>query len=145
MLWLLRATRNHINAILPIISAEPALFGVYADDLFSGWRALRGFRSTLKRRPRVATVAFDGRYMGGLLSWWPKAYTKWRERGRPNRERWILAYKRCILGVSVKRGCILRFPRQSVVCHLTTNSSALVLSCSRVLVFIIMPPSGLSA
>jgi len=24
-----------INAILPIISAEPALFGVYADDLFS--------------------------------------------------------------------------------------------------------------
>ena len=53
-----------INAILPIISAEPALFGVYADDLFSRWRALRGFRNTLKRRPRVATVAFDGRYMG---------------------------------------------------------------------------------
>jgi len=26
--------------------------------------ALRGFRNTLKRRPRVATVAFDGRYMG---------------------------------------------------------------------------------
>ena len=46
-----------INAILPIISAEPALFGVYADDLFSRWRALRGFRNTLKRRPRVATVA----------------------------------------------------------------------------------------
>ena len=41
-----------------------ALFGVYADDLFSRWWALRGFRNTLKRRPRVATVAFDGRYMG---------------------------------------------------------------------------------
>ena len=115
-----------LNAILPIISAESALFGVYADDLFSRWRAytkrlkgdlrfgsrlkpsetahanvewdnqyppplassffsqftgywpslrvagdlfsrwrtLRGFRNTLKRRPRVATVAFDGRSMG---------------------------------------------------------------------------------
>jgi len=53
-----------INTILPIISAEPALFGVYADNLSSRWRALRGFRNTLKRRPRVAAVAFDGRYMG---------------------------------------------------------------------------------
>jgi len=26
-------------------------------DLFSRWRALRGFQKTLKRRPRVATVA----------------------------------------------------------------------------------------
>ena len=56
-----------INAILPITSAEPALFGAYADDLFSRWRALRGFRNTLKSRPRVATVAFDGRYMGYAL------------------------------------------------------------------------------
>jgi len=58
------AATSIINEILPIISAEPALFGVYADDFFSRWRALRGFRNTLKRRPRVATVAFDGRYMG---------------------------------------------------------------------------------
>ena len=34
------AATSIINAILPIISAEPALFGVYADDLFSRWRAL---------------------------------------------------------------------------------------------------------
>ena len=41
------AATSIINAILPIISAELALFGVCADDLFSRWRALRGFRSTL--------------------------------------------------------------------------------------------------
>ena len=58
------AATSIINAILPITSAEPALFGVYADDLLLRWRALRGFRNTLKRRPRVATVAFDGRFMG---------------------------------------------------------------------------------
>ena len=34
--------------ILPITSAEPALFGVYAVDLLSRWRALRGFRKTLE-------------------------------------------------------------------------------------------------
>jgi hypothetical protein len=28
--------------------AEPALFGVYAVDLLSRWRALRGFRKTLE-------------------------------------------------------------------------------------------------
>ena len=33
---------------LPITSAEPALFGVYAVDLLSRWRALRGFRKTLE-------------------------------------------------------------------------------------------------
>jgi len=32
----------------PITSAEPALFGVYAVDLLSRWRALRGFRKTLE-------------------------------------------------------------------------------------------------
>ena len=31
-----------------IYSIEPALFGVYAVDLLSRWRALRGFRKTLE-------------------------------------------------------------------------------------------------
>ena len=63
--WISHSIKGrHNGESLPITSAEPALFGVYADDLFSRWRALRGFRNTLKRRPRVATVAFDGRYMG---------------------------------------------------------------------------------
>jgi len=52
-----------INVIWPITGAEPTSFKVYADDLLSRWRALRGFRNTLKRRPRVVTVAFDGRLM----------------------------------------------------------------------------------
>ena len=30
------------------VGAEPALFGVYAVDLLSRWRALRGFRKTLE-------------------------------------------------------------------------------------------------
>ena len=34
--------------VLPITSAEPALIGVYAADLLSRWRALRGFRKTLE-------------------------------------------------------------------------------------------------
>jgi hypothetical protein len=38
----------HIAWILPITSAEPALLGVYAVDLLSKWRALRGFRKTLE-------------------------------------------------------------------------------------------------
>ena len=37
-----------VSTILPIISAEPALFVVYAVDLLSRWRALRGFRKTLE-------------------------------------------------------------------------------------------------
>ena len=37
-----------VSTILPITSAEPALFGVYAVDLLSRWRALRGFRKTLE-------------------------------------------------------------------------------------------------
>ena len=50
LLWQrIPAAISIINTVLPIISAEPALFGVYADDLFSRWRALRGFRNTLKR------------------------------------------------------------------------------------------------
>ena len=36
------------STILPITSAEPALSGVYAVDLLSRWRALRGFRKTLE-------------------------------------------------------------------------------------------------
>ena len=32
-----------------------------------------------------------------FLPWWPKAYTKWRERVWPNEERRILVYKRRIL------------------------------------------------
>ena len=31
-----------------VTSAEPKLFGVYAVDLLSRWRALRGFRKTLE-------------------------------------------------------------------------------------------------
>jgi len=47
--WILflAAATSIVSTILPITSAEPALFGVYADDLFSRWRALRGFRKTL--------------------------------------------------------------------------------------------------
>ena len=58
MFWQRIPTATSIsNTIMPIISAEHALFGVYA---VSRWRALRGLRNTLKRRPRVATVSFDG-------------------------------------------------------------------------------------
>jgi len=63
----IQTATNIINAILPIASAEPALFGAYTDDLLLRVRALRRFRNTLKRRPRVATVAFDGRIMGWAL------------------------------------------------------------------------------
>jgi len=49
-------------------SAEPALFGVYAVDLLSRWRALRGFRKTLEDdHERLASVAFNGRFMGLAL------------------------------------------------------------------------------
>ena len=37
-----------LNVISPITSAEPALSGVYADDLLSRWRVLRGLRKTLE-------------------------------------------------------------------------------------------------
>ena len=42
------AATSIVSTILPITSAEPALFGVYAVDLLSRWRALREFRKTLK-------------------------------------------------------------------------------------------------
>ena len=41
--FILAAATSIVSTILPITSAEPALFGVYAGDLFSRWRALRGF------------------------------------------------------------------------------------------------------
>ena len=40
------AATSIVGTILPITSAEPELFGVYAVDLLSRWRALRGFRKT---------------------------------------------------------------------------------------------------
>ena len=52
--------KGHLQIFSDSLRVDPrgtALFGVYADDLFSRWRALRGFRNTLKRRPRVETVA----------------------------------------------------------------------------------------
>jgi len=47
-LFILAATTSIVSTILPITSAEPAFFGVYAADLLSRWRALRGFRKTLE-------------------------------------------------------------------------------------------------
>ena len=44
----LKSPPSIVSTILPITSAEPALFGVYAVDLLSRWRALRGFRKTLE-------------------------------------------------------------------------------------------------
>ena len=44
----LAAATSIVSTILPITGAEPALFGVYAVDLLSRWRALRGFRKTLE-------------------------------------------------------------------------------------------------
>ena len=47
--WLiLAAATSIVSTIIPITSAEPALFGVCAVDLLSRWRALRGFRKTLE-------------------------------------------------------------------------------------------------
>ena len=46
--FILAAATSIVSTILPITSAEPALFGVYADDLLLRWRALRGFRNTLE-------------------------------------------------------------------------------------------------
>jgi len=65
VIFIFAAATSIVRTILPITSAEPALFGVYAVDLLSRWRALRGFRKTLNAggRPRLASVAFDGRYM----------------------------------------------------------------------------------
>ena len=47
-LFILAAATSIVSTILPITSAEPALFGVYAVDLLSRWRPLRGFRKTLE-------------------------------------------------------------------------------------------------
>ena len=47
-LFILVAATSIVSTILPITSAEPALFGVYAVDLLSRWRPLRGFRKTLE-------------------------------------------------------------------------------------------------
>jgi len=42
-------TKNKLRmAITYRASAEPALFGVFADDLLSRWRALRGLRKMLE-------------------------------------------------------------------------------------------------
>ena len=46
--FILAAATSIVSTFLPITSAEPALFGVYAVDLLSRWRALRGFRKTLE-------------------------------------------------------------------------------------------------
>jgi len=46
-LFILAAATSIVSTILPITSAEPALFGVYADSVLSRWRALGGFRKTL--------------------------------------------------------------------------------------------------
>ena len=48
VLFILAAATGIISTILPITSAEPALFRVYAAELLSRWRALRGFRKTLE-------------------------------------------------------------------------------------------------
>jgi hypothetical protein len=37
-----------IELLIATSFTEPALFGVYAVDLLSRWRALRGFRKTLE-------------------------------------------------------------------------------------------------
>ena len=47
-LIILAAATSIVSTILPTTNAEPALFGVYAADLLSRWRALRGFRKTLE-------------------------------------------------------------------------------------------------
>ena len=64
---ILAAATSIVSTILPITSAESALFGVYAGDLLSRWRALQGFQKNAGGRPRLASVAFDGRYMGLAL------------------------------------------------------------------------------
>jgi len=46
--FFLAAAASIVSTILPITSAGPALFGVYADDPHSRWMALRGFRKTLE-------------------------------------------------------------------------------------------------
>ena len=46
--FILAAATSIVSTILPITSAEPALFGVYAVHLLSRWRALRGLRKTLE-------------------------------------------------------------------------------------------------
>jgi hypothetical protein len=48
VLFILAAATSIFSTILPITSAEPALFGVYADGMLTRWRALRGFRKTLE-------------------------------------------------------------------------------------------------
>jgi len=49
--FILAAATSIVSTILPITSAEPALFGVYAVDLLSRWRTLRGFRKMLENDP----------------------------------------------------------------------------------------------
>jgi hypothetical protein len=46
-----------------ITSAEPALFGVYAVDLLSKVEGHARVSKNAGGRPRLASVAFDGRYM----------------------------------------------------------------------------------
>ena len=48
VLFILAAATSIFSTILPITSAEPALFGVYADGMLTRLRALRGFRKTLE-------------------------------------------------------------------------------------------------
>jgi len=40
---------NRLSQLEEARTPKGMLFGVYADDSFSWWRALRGFRNTLKR------------------------------------------------------------------------------------------------
>ena len=56
------AATSIVSTILPITSAEPALFGVYAADLLSRSEGLARVSKNARGRPRLASVAFDGRY-----------------------------------------------------------------------------------
>jgi len=69
---ILAAATSIASTILPIASAEPALFWVYADTQIRRRLALymEGLAKVSKnagRLPRLATVAFDGRFMGLAL------------------------------------------------------------------------------
>jgi hypothetical protein len=55
-IFILAAATSIVSTILPITSAEPALFGVYAVDLLSRWRALRGLRKTLEDRTTTTSA-----------------------------------------------------------------------------------------
>ena len=63
------AATSIVSTILPITSAEPALFGVYGirSRLALKVEGLARVSKNAGGRPRLASVAFDGRYMGLAL------------------------------------------------------------------------------